>query len=139
MSMSIEEAIRILDPETSADAIAEIKYYAGFNKDKPIEKVNEACVVACDVMREYKNRNQIFDEVSNALTDYFSEHAHEVWDRVSARDFICDNIEVVIEKLKSECPIGRFRDSKSQGKTDFSSVIYWKERRKYEFKRYFGN
>lgn len=38
--MSIEEAIRILDPETSADAIAEIEYYAGFNKDKAIEKVN---------------------------------------------------------------------------------------------------
>lgn len=53
MSMSIEEAIRILDPETSADAIAEIEYYAGFNRDKPIEKVNEACEVACDVMREH--------------------------------------------------------------------------------------
>lgn len=53
MSMSIEEAIRILDSETSADAIVEIKYYAGFNKDKPIEKVNEACVVACDVMKRY--------------------------------------------------------------------------------------
>lgn len=49
MSMSIEEAIRILDPETSADAITEIEYYAGFNRDKPIEKVNEAC----DVMREH--------------------------------------------------------------------------------------
>ena len=104
MSMSIEEAIRILDPETSADAIVEIEYYAGFNRDKPIEKVNEACIVACDVMRKYKNRNQIFDKVSNALTDYFSKHAHEVWDRVSARDFICDNIGVIIEKLKSECP-----------------------------------
>lgn len=53
MSISIEEAIRILDPKTSADAIAEIEYCAGFNRDKPIEKVNEACVVACDIMREY--------------------------------------------------------------------------------------
>ena len=53
MSMSIEEAIRILDPKKSVDAIAEIEYYAGFNRDKPIEKVNEACVVACNVMREY--------------------------------------------------------------------------------------
>ena len=53
MSMSIEEAIRILDPETSAEAITEIEYYAGFNKDKSIEKVNEACVVACDIMREH--------------------------------------------------------------------------------------
>ena len=53
MSMTIEEAIRILDPKTSADAIAEIEYYSGFNRDKPIEKVNEACTVACNVMREY--------------------------------------------------------------------------------------
>ncbi len=53
MNMSIEEAIRILNPEASADAIAEIEYYAGFNKDKTIEKVNEACEIACNVMREY--------------------------------------------------------------------------------------
>lgn len=51
--MSIEEAIRILDPETSADAIAEIEYYAGFNKDKAIEKVNEVCEVACKIMKEH--------------------------------------------------------------------------------------
>lgn len=36
MSMSIEEAIRILDTKTSADAIAEVEYYAGFNRDKSI-------------------------------------------------------------------------------------------------------
>lgn len=53
MSISVEEAIRILDPETLADAIAEIEYYAGFNRDNPIEKVNEACEVACDIMREH--------------------------------------------------------------------------------------
>lgn len=53
MSMSVEEAIRILDPETSEAAIAEIDYYAGFNRDKAIEKVDEACVVACDIMREH--------------------------------------------------------------------------------------
>lgn len=53
MSVSIEEAIRILDLETSADAIAEIEYYAGFNRDKTIEKINEACAIACDIMREH--------------------------------------------------------------------------------------
>lgn len=171
MSMSIEEAIRILDPETSADAIKEIKYYAGLNKDNPIKKVDEACVIACNVMREHledveimssnkdsyedlkqmphekvvnlffkmkrlfnkacercdelekenieltdmdelidsisesdnsSQREQIIDEVSTTLIDYFSEHAHEVWNRVSARDFICDNIEMITEELKKE-------------------------------------
>ena len=61
--MSIEEAIRILDPETSADAIAEIEYYAGFNKDKVIEKVNEACEVACNVMKTYS-------DLIHSISDY---------------------------------------------------------------------
>ena len=59
MGMSIEEAIRILDPETSADAITEIKYHAGFNKEKSIEKVEEACVLACDIMREHLEDTEI--------------------------------------------------------------------------------
>lgn len=37
--------------------------------------------------------------LTNRLIDYFTEHAHEVWDHVSARDFVCDNIEVISEKL----------------------------------------
>lgn len=53
--MTVEEAIHILDPKTSAEAIAEINYYTGFNRDKSIEKVEEACVVACNIMREYLN------------------------------------------------------------------------------------
>ena len=53
MSMSIEEAIHILDPETSADAISEIKYYTGFNEEKAIEKVEEACELACGIMRKH--------------------------------------------------------------------------------------
>lgn len=53
--MTIEESIKILDPTTSAQTIAEIDYYSGFNRNKSIEKVNEACVVACSVMRMYQN------------------------------------------------------------------------------------
>ena len=59
MSMSIKEAIRILDPETSEDAITEIKYYAGFNKEKIIGKVEEACVLACDIMCEHLEDTEI--------------------------------------------------------------------------------
>ena len=62
MSMSIEEAIRILNLETSADAIAEIEYYAGFNRDKTIEKINEACAIACDVMREHLSSKNAYKQ-----------------------------------------------------------------------------
>ena len=69
MSMSIEEAIRILDPETLADAITEIKYYAGFNEEKTIEKVEEACVLACDIMREHLEDTEIMFSNNDCYED----------------------------------------------------------------------
>lgn len=69
MSMSIEEAIRILDPETSADAITEIKYYTGFNEEKSIKKVEEACELACDVMREHLEDTKIMFSDTDCYDD----------------------------------------------------------------------
>ena len=52
--MTIYEAIRLLDPDTSAEAIAELEYRSGFNgKEKVLESINEACRLACDIMRRY--------------------------------------------------------------------------------------
>lgn len=51
--MTREEAIRILDPETTAEALAEIEYYAGFSGQRAkVQACNEACVVAVAAMRE---------------------------------------------------------------------------------------
>ena len=69
MSMSIEEAIHILDPETSADAITEIKYYAGFNEEKAIEKVEDACKLACDIMRKHLEDTEIMFSGDNCYDD----------------------------------------------------------------------
>ena len=67
--MSIEEAIRILDPETSEDAITEIKYYAGFKEEKTIEKVEEACILACDIMREHLEDTEIMFSDNDCYDD----------------------------------------------------------------------
>ena len=69
MSMSIEEAIRILDPETSADAIAEIKYYVGFNEEKTIKKVEETCELACDIMRKHLEDTEIMFSDNDCYDD----------------------------------------------------------------------
>lgn len=46
--MKIKEAIRLLHPDTTAEAIAEIKYKHGFRgKDAAINKINKACEMAC--------------------------------------------------------------------------------------------
>lgn len=48
--MTVGEAVRLLDPATRAEAINEIRYY-----EKVKEVINEACKLACDIMRKYED------------------------------------------------------------------------------------
>ena len=51
--MTKEEAARILDPETSRDALCEIEYYNGFSGEKAVkEAVTDACRIAAAVLRD---------------------------------------------------------------------------------------
>lgn len=50
--MTYQEAIRILHPDTSLEALAEYEYYGGFNgKEEKIKAIDEACVLACEAMQ----------------------------------------------------------------------------------------
>lgn len=50
--MTHEEAARILDPETSREALAGIGYYGAFRgEDAVLEAVNDACRIAAEVLR----------------------------------------------------------------------------------------
>lgn len=57
--MTREEAIRILDPETRLEALAEIDYYAGFRGDEAVTKaVDDACVLAVAALRAQAQRER---------------------------------------------------------------------------------
>ena len=57
--MTREEAIRILDPETTAEALAEIEYYNGFTgKTAAVQAVSDACVLAVAALREQEEREK---------------------------------------------------------------------------------
>ena len=48
-----KEAIKILRPDTSRDALWKIEYYAGFNGEKArLKAVEDACVVACEALEK---------------------------------------------------------------------------------------
>ena len=56
--MTREEAIRILDPVTSMDALAEIEYYGGFRGQEAVRKaVDDACILAVAALREQEERD----------------------------------------------------------------------------------
>lgn len=53
--MTPEQAIRLLHPDTTAEAIAEIEYKHGFRgKQAVIHKINKACKIACKAMEKRK-------------------------------------------------------------------------------------
>lgn len=50
--MKIDRAIEILDPETTAEALAEVEYYGGFRGNEALVKACEdACIVAVDALK----------------------------------------------------------------------------------------
>lgn len=85
--MTIERAIEILHPDTTAGAIAEIEYYAGFGgKQAVLREVDKACLLACDVMEKYLGKKESYisqimwerDIAISQLNDYgvqFGEQA----------------------------------------------------------------
>ena len=52
--MTINQAIRILDPETTAEALGEIEYYGGLlGREKMVAACDEACRIAVRIMKKY--------------------------------------------------------------------------------------
>lgn len=52
--VTINQAIRILDPATTAEELGEIEYYGGLHgREKMVAVCDEACRVAVRIMRKY--------------------------------------------------------------------------------------
>lgn len=62
--MTLEQAIRILDPETTAEELATIEYYGGLHgREKMVAACDEACRVAVKIMRKYREEHNSSDKV----------------------------------------------------------------------------
>lgn len=58
--MTREEAILILDPETTGETLAEIEYYGGFTgRTKAAQAVSDACILAVAALREQEERRWV--------------------------------------------------------------------------------
>lgn len=109
--MTTEEAIRILDPNTTREALAEIEYYGGFSgKRAKIEACNEACRIAVAALRAQQGSKGVdFDHFKNeplTLDELRRMDGEPVWFETTLDDrgwhicygdedgmIMCDNIE----------------------------------------------
>lgn len=68
--MTYEEAKRILHPDTTLEALAEIEFLGGFKgKEKSRKAVDEACLMACEALDKQIPQRPI--NLSNATLDAY--------------------------------------------------------------------
>lgn len=103
--MTREEAIRILDPETSAEALAEIEYYACFRgKEAKIKAVEDACILAVAALREQEQRRWI--PVTERLPQKYGEVCKNV-------NMLMDDGFVTVGWLNQVTNAGYYLDAKN--------------------------
>ena len=68
--MTYEEAKRILHPDTTREALAEIEFLGGFKgKEKTLKAVVEACIRACEALDKQRPKKPL--NLSNAPLDAY--------------------------------------------------------------------
>lgn len=91
--MTIDQAIRILDPVTSKAEVEKIRASIITDNDEDryyatIAKVDEACVVACKIMRKWQEQEEKerMDKALSELPDYFNKEEirelAEMWGKI---------------------------------------------------------
>lgn len=77
--MTHEEAIKLLDSETTKEAIAAIEKAAGANGHiAAIAAIEKACDYACRVMRCYKITDEAYRKALTEIAELTQQHTHEV-------------------------------------------------------------
>ena len=69
--MDVEFAIKILDKETTSEAVRELRYYSGFNEERAIDAIEEAMQMGADALRKIQqmSRRCEIDESMNELLE----------------------------------------------------------------------
>ena len=81
--MTNKEAIMLLNPKTTASALAEIEYYNGFKgKEACIEAIEDACRLAIEALEKQEPKRTTYIHLN-------TRHTH--WGRVRHDQFRCCN------------------------------------------------
>ena len=81
--MTIKEAIMLLNPKTTASALAEIEYYNGFKgKEACIEAIEDACRLAIEALEKQMPKRTTYTHLNTRYTH---------WGRVRHDQFRCCN------------------------------------------------
>lgn len=119
--MDYKEAYEILHPDTTRQKLAEIEYYGGFSgREKKIEAVSEACIVACEAILELQLYKQFGD-------------LNEIQSKLGAFNQVRYERDVALEQLKEiGCEFGQKMD-------EVRSAVEKQEAKRYVYHDNCGN
>lgn len=110
--MTIERAIQLLRPETTAAALAEIEYYHGFSgRTACVQAVSDACEFACEIMQDYKETKDALAGMEIMLTS--ATNAAETFEK---------RMNAAINDIPRTCSTCRYDDSAYQSNECFDCV-----------------
>ena len=110
--MTIERAIQLLHPETTAAALAEIEYYHGFSgRTACVQAVSDACEFACEIMQDYKETKDALAGMEIMLTS-----------ATSAAETFEKRMNAAINDIPRTCSTCRYDDSAYQSNECFDCV-----------------
>ena len=83
--MTHEEAMKILHPNTTLTALAEVEYYGGFNgQEAKIKAVEEACLLACEALEKQIPKKPLIRKSE----DYFGNVKHTLCPNCQETEFV---------------------------------------------------
>lgn len=66
--MTYEEAIRLLDPKTTREALAEIEYYGGFSGDAAcVAAIEDACMLAVEALKKQIPKKPVLENTKGIV------------------------------------------------------------------------
>lgn len=104
--MKIEEAIRILHPDTTREALSEVEYFGRFEGEKKVlDAVNSACLLACSELQKILSGELVpVDRIPNgAVTNGTGVKANPTNAEVIAQALLCfDSLEPEVQENVAE-------------------------------------
>lgn len=112
--MTLEQAIRILHPDTSLDTLNTVLVASNYSPERVLEAENEATILACEVMQREVDRTKTHGKRTITLPCDYNDTLYAInrLDKTSTYIFVCEIDYIAVESSGEIVVHATFVDTK---------------------------